>query len=62
MHGDTGLAGVSRRRDNPPAQYRAVRGRRVVGPYHPGSHGGVTGGGEAKMDCSGNKRGGKKKR
>ena len=58
VDGDPGPVEVSRRSDNPPPPpHRTMRGRRASGPYHPGFHGGPTGGGEARMNCSGNKRG-----
>jgi len=45
-----------------PVHYRASRGTKADGPYLPGARGGNTGRGEAQMDCSGNKSGGKKKK
>ena len=45
-----------------PVHYRASRGRKADGPYLPRARGGFTGGGEAQMDCSGNKSGEKRKR
>ena len=58
VDGDPGPVEVSRRSDNPPPPpHRTMRGRRTSGPYHPGFYGGPSGGGEARMNCSGNKRG-----
>ena len=55
---DPGPVEVTTRSDNrPPPPHRTMRGRRASGRYHPGSHGLPSGGGEARMDCSGNKRG-----
>ena len=57
VDGDPGPVEVTRRSDIPPPPHRMMRGERASGLYHPDIHGGVTGGGEARMDCSGNKRG-----
>ena len=71
VDGDPGPVEVARRGggrqpvrmdDNPLPPHRTMRGRRADGLYHPRCRGGFHGGGEAKMDCSGNKRGGKRKR